>query len=75
MADRVEEPAGGVNRGQVDVGVQDGLLVLSGSSQDLAGGMDDHAVAVFHPASVAFLASALVPHHIVGLTGFEPATP
>ena len=50
VAHRVEEPAGGAYRGQVDLGVQDGLLVPGGPGQDLPGGIDDDAVAVFHPA-------------------------
>src|SRR5512133_3967085 len=55
VADWVEEPAGGTHRGQLDIGVQDGLLVPSRPRQDLAGGMDDHAIAGLYPAFVVVI--------------------
>lgn len=40
---RVEVPASGAHGGEVNLGVQDDLFVASGSGQDRAGRIDDHA--------------------------------
>ena len=52
VAGRVEEPAGGMDDRQVDLGGQDDLLFARRTGQDAPGRIDDHRVARLHPLTV-----------------------